>query len=198
MKTNLKHKLLEMHKLDEKIRADLVQKGVLFDGYHPEMEEVHNRNADLLMDIIKNHGWPTKELVGDEAACAAWIVVQHAISKPDFQKFCLEILKNELEKNSIEPNWVAHLQDRINVFSGIPQIYGTQFDWDSAGELSPNPIQNPEDVDTLRSSVGLPPLHEAIDKIRLSASAEGNKKPYDMKEREEKFLAWAKRVGWRK
>lgn len=191
-------KLLEMARLDERVRSDLARRGVLFDGYHAEMEQVHNANADCLAGMIDEHGWPSKSLVGDEAAAAAWLIVQHAISKPGFQRSCLELLKDEAEKGLVEPRLIALLQDRIHVFEGKLQIYGTQFDWDDHGELSPKPIRDPENVNALRRAVGLPPLEEVVDQMRRRAAQEGDKAPVDIREREAKFLQWAKKVGWRK
>lgn len=92
---------------------------------------------------------------------------------------------------------VATLEDRIAVFEGKPQRYGTQFDWDHDGNLTPNPILNPSEVDSLRATVGLPPLSETIEQIRKRAAAEGHQPPKDLKKRSAEFLAWAVRAGWR-
>lgn len=186
-----------MAKLDNNVRSDLVRRGVLYNGYHPEMEHVHNSNADLLLEIIKEHGWPSKDLVGEEAVAAAWLVAQHAISKPDFQRNCLTILKKELSKGNIEAKRVAQLEDRILVFEGKPQVYGTQFDWDDQGMMSPNPIQDPENVDTLRKNIGLPPIKESTEQIRSSVARE-TQSPADLKKHKDMFLVWARKVGWRK
>lgn len=186
-----------MAKRDEQVRSDLLRRGVLFDGYHSDMESVHNENAECLLSILNEHGWPSKDLVGEEASHAAWLIVQHAIGKPAFQRQCLRYLQAEVTKGSIEPYMAAYLQDRINVFEGKPQVYGTQFDWDASGKLSPKPIQDHENVDALRRSVGLPTLQEAIEKIRSQADQEKDQAPSNFQEREEKFLQWAQRVGWR-
>lgn len=194
---SLKSELVELARLDFQVRADLVQRGLLFEGYHPEMEEVHNANADRLAAIIAEHGWPSKSLVGSEAAEAAWLIVQHAIGRPLFQRSCLAILKIEAAEGRIEMKQVAHLEDRILVFEGKPQIYGTQFDWDSSGKLSPRLIEDETNVDRLRQAVGLPSLQTSIDLIRSNALKEGNHAPSDAKSRNEKFLVWARKVGWR-
>lgn len=194
MNQELRLKLLEMKKTDEQVRSDLVQRGVLFEGYHPEMEDIHNKNADALALIIDEYGWPTKSLVDSDGTQAAWLILQHAIGKPDFQRKCLEILGH----SDVDPSSLACLEDRINVFEGKKQIYGTQFDWDQSGKLCPSPIDDPDHVDELRKNVGLPPLQDAIDQIRLRAEGENDNGPRDFAERQERFHIWAKRVGWRK
>ncbi len=194
----LKKTLLDMLELDQKVREDLVAQGVLNDGYHPEMEEVHNQNAAKLLEIINQSGWPNKDQVGQSASDAAWIIAQHAISKPDFQRKCLEILKVQASKGLIELSKIAKLQDRICFFEGKPQIYGTQFDWDENKQLSPLPIQDIKNVDSLRETMGLPSLDETILEIRLHANNNNERPPIDLQEKKRKFQLWLKKVGWRK
>lgn len=195
MNTEIKHKILEMRALDDRVRARLVQEGTLYDGYHPEMEAVHNQNAEGLEKIIDQIGWPTAELVGAEASNAAWIIAQHAISKPEFQRRCLALLKENAHQ--IPPAQVAALEDRILVFEGKPQIYGTNFDWDQNGEMNPSPIQNPQHVEELRKKMGLGTLAEATARIRKTIADENAKPPADLAKRSQEFLVWARRVGWR-
>jgi hypothetical protein len=74
----LRSRLLEMKALDERTRARLAETGELLAGYAPAMEEIHCRNADALMQIVAEHGWPGTRLVGEEGCEAAWLVAQHA------------------------------------------------------------------------------------------------------------------------
>lgn len=198
MNESLSQKLLELVRRDERVRADLVRRGELFDGYHPEMEAVHNENADFLSAIIEESGWPNEKEIGEAVSRAAWLIVQHAIGKPAFQKRCLALLRTEVEQGRFDPAKVALLEDRIAVFEGRPQIYGTQFDWDTNGTLSPNLIENPDHVDQLRAAVGLPTLAETTRLVRQRATEEGNRAPNNLTKRNEVFLAWLHRTGWRR
>lgn len=45
------------------------------------MEQLHNRNAKILNDIIEAIGYPTIDKVGKEASEAAWLVIQHSIGQ---------------------------------------------------------------------------------------------------------------------
>jgi hypothetical protein len=91
----------------------------------------------------------------------------------------------------------AYLADRVAVFEGREQTFGTQFDWDADGLLSPAPMRDPETLDERRESVGLPPIAEIIAHMRAGAAAEGQKPPADIMQRRADFEAWARRVGWR-
>ena len=68
---------------DLRVREELARDGGLFDGYHPRMQEIHERNAKRLLAILNLHGWPGRDLVGESAAEAAWLVVQHAIGRSE-------------------------------------------------------------------------------------------------------------------
>ncbi len=162
--------LLELARRDLATRERLASDGSLFNGYHPEMQQVHEENAAVLDTIISEHGWPTTAAVGREAAEAAWLIAQHAIGLPAFQRRCLSLL--QAAATGDVPAWhPAMLLDRICVFEGRPQVFGTSFDWDEAGEMSPLPIDNAAEVDARRASVGLPPLASAIERHRRRSRA---------------------------
>lgn len=193
----LKSRLMAMAGHDLRVRAELVASGELFGGYNERMAAVHRKNAASLERIIDECGWPGESLVGNDGAEAAWLVLQHAIGSPGFQRKCLPILKKAVENGEAPAVQVACLEDRISVLEGRPQRYGTQFDWDGTGMLGPYPIKDPERVDEHRASVGLGPLSEKTEEIRQHAAAEGHKQPEDFDEYLKEREAWAHSVGWR-
>jgi hypothetical protein len=91
----------------------------------------------------------------------------------------------------------AYLADRIAVLEGRPQRFGSQFDWDEDGALSPAPILEPDTVDVRRAQLGLPPLAQTIAAMRAQADAEGQRPPADLPARKAAYAAFLKRVGWR-
>jgi hypothetical protein len=182
---------------DGQTRARLARTGALFDGYHPEMEAVHLENAALLDRAIDAIGWPGRAKVGDDAAAAAFLILQHAISRPVLQRRGLELILEAIPQGQANALDAAYLADRIAVFEGREQTFGTQFDWDADGLLSPAPIRDPAGADERRASVGLPPMAETIAHMRAGAAAEGDTAPADLQQRRADFEAWARRVGWR-
>jgi hypothetical protein len=195
--TGLRDELLAMAEEDRRVRARLAADGSLFDGYHPAMQAVHDRNAARLTEIIEQHGWPGRGLVGDDAARAAWLVLQHAIAHPDLLRRGLVLLRDAAARGEVPPVEVAMLHDRICYFEGRPQKYGTQYDWDEAGELAPWPIEDEAAVDDRRGAVGLPPLAENSRRLREAAAREGEGPPRNREERHRQFVTWARSVGWR-
>lgn len=189
--------LIAAARRDAETRTRLARTGALFQGYHPEMEAVHLENAALLERAIEVIGWPGHGSVGDEAASAAFMILQHAISRPELQRRGLELILEAIPKGQANALDAAYLSDRIATFEGREQVFGTQFDWDAEGLLSPAPIREPEHVDERRASVGLPPMAETIAHMRAGAAAEAERAPADLQQRRTEFEAWARRVGWR-
>jgi hypothetical protein len=191
--------LLAAVRRDRETRARLAASGALFDGYHPEMEAVHLENARTLEDVIAQIGWPGRAKVGDGGAAAAFLILQHAISRPDLQRRGLDLILDAIPEGQANPLDAAYLADRIAMYEGAPQTFGTQFDYDDNGLLSPAPVRDLEMLDDRRASVGLPPMAETIAATRAQAAADNEPKPSaaDLAARRENFEAWARRAGWR-
>lgn len=178
-------------------RTRLAASGELFNGYHPEMEAVHDENAALLTRVFDDIGWPGRREYGDDGAGAAFLILQHAIGHPDLQRRGLTLLLDAIPEGQANPLDAAYLSDRISIFEGGAQTFGTQFDWDANGQLSPATVRDPETLDERRASVGLPPMAETIAHMRADAAAEGDTAPADLAERRAAYDAWARKVGWR-
>jgi len=169
-------RIIELKEKDLELRDRLIQNGQLNDGYHAEMAKLHTKNAGLLNEIIDSIGYPTIDKVGKEASEAAWLVIQHSIGQPQFMKKCAKLLEKTIHKNKANPKNLAYLSDRIAVFEGKPQRYGTQFDWDENGEMSPQHFDDLTKVNQRRKSIGLNSLEEQTEIIRIQIKSE-NLKP---------------------
>lgn len=137
--------LIERQQYDVDVRQRLNSEGKLSGGYNPEMELVHLDNARRLQEIIDQIGWPTQEQVGKEASQAAWLIVQHAISLPSLMKSALALMQTPDKARTIDPVSLAFLSDRIAMYEGRPQTYGTQFVSDDQGLLAPYLLDGPID-----------------------------------------------------
>ncbi|WP_373492674.1 DUF6624 domain-containing protein [Aquiflexum sp.] len=191
-------RIIDLKNADLALRDKLVQNGQLSKGYNEEMKELHNRNAKTLNEIIDTIGYPTLDKVGKEASEATWLIIQHSIGQPEFIKKCAELLEIAVREKKADPINLAYLTDRIAVFEGKPQLYGTQFDWDEIGELSPNPIDNLNKVNKRRKSIRLNSLEEQTEIIRRQAQAENQTPPTDFEKKKKEMKEWKKKVGWTK
>ncbi len=106
------------------------------------------------------------------------------------------LLEVAVIENEADPKSLAYLTDRVAVFEGNPQLYGTQFDWDENGELSPNFFDDLIKVNQRRKSIGLNALEEQTEIVRIQANYENQSTPADFEERKQEFVKWKKTVGW--
>ncbi|WPO82257.1 DUF6624 domain-containing protein [Chryseobacterium sp. JJR-5R] len=193
---SIAEKIIYLKNADLELRDRLIKTGMLGAGYNEEMKKRHTKNAEILDKIIDHIGYPTAEKVGNKASEAAWLVIQHSISMPDFMRKCLKLLENSIPKTNAEKISMAYLADRIAVFEGRPQLYGTQFDWDENGQLSPNPYDDIHKVNERRTDLGLNLLEDQTIIIRNHAQKENRHPPADLEERNKEMEAWKKSAGW--
>jgi hypothetical protein len=193
MNSQLRQQLLDMAAEQRRVHTELSQTGEIYQGrpLAPRLAEVCLRHASALEAIIAEHGWPGKSLVGEDGSHAAWFVMQHAIMRPDLQRRGLPLLRAAVACGEAAPAQAAYLEDKICFFERRPQRYGTQFDWDAEGRMSPWLLEDPERVDEYRAAVGLGPLQEKIEQF-----GKDDHRPADYERYQQEMIAWAKSVGW--
>jgi uncharacterized protein DUF6624 len=188
----LRQELVAMKEEDLRVRKELADAGELGGPYVPRMEAVHVRNAARLRELIAEHGWPTEEIAGKDGAEAAWFITQHAIGEPDFQRSVLKLLQAAAGK---VPAWhAAYLEDRIAMQEGRPQRFASQWmDDPRDGLIRPWKLAEPENVNSLRASVGLDPLRP-IPEPGPELSDEEQRR---VKENQRWWEEWLSSKGWR-
>jgi hypothetical protein len=140
-------RLIIMREMDQEMREKAASDSSSWD---PALDKKHTAQ---LKRIIAKYGWPTKTLVGREAAQSAWLIAQHADQDVDFQKSCLTMMK-ALPSNEVPLQDIAYLEDRVLVAEHKPQLYGTQFQG-SGKDMRPQPTKDRENIDKRRAKMGL-------------------------------------------
>lgn len=126
-------------------------------GWWAQQEALDKENIARLETLLEVHEWPRISEVGEDAAIAAFLVVQHAAVA--YQEKYLPTVRERYEQGEAKGGWVALLTDRIRVRHGEPQLYGTQSRFDEeTGEFGLYPIEDPEQVDARRAAFGMTPL----------------------------------------
>src|SRR5213076_544123 len=145
--------LLVMRAEDQRVRQELLDANELGGHYVPRMEAVHVKNAARLRELIAQHGWPAEDIVGKDGSEAAWLIAQHAIGEPEFQRMALSLLQAAAANRTI-PAWhAAYLEDRVAMQEGRPQRFGTQWmDDPRDGLIRPWSLAEPENANALRAS----------------------------------------------
>jgi hypothetical protein len=131
-----------------------------------EQNAIDTKLMQQLETIIARHGWPTISLVGKKANLNAFLILQHA--DLSYQKKYFPLLKEAAARNEARKSDVAMLEDRVLMREGKKQIYGSQLRMnEQTRKLELYPIEDEENVDIRRASVGLPPLKEYLKHFKL-------------------------------
>ncbi len=108
--------------------------------------------------IIQQFGYPGKTMVGADRQDVIWLVIQHAPLAKQEQYFPL--LDEAAQKGELSKSAWALLVDRIRMYKGQPQIYGSQVVSDENGKSKFYEIEDEANVNKRRAEVGLGPLEE--------------------------------------
>ncbi len=192
MDESLEKALLDMEARDQALRAELTVSGELDEKYHPRLEELHRAHASRLRQMIAVFGWPGVSLVGDKGAQAAWRIALHSIAEPGFMRQCRDLL-DAASQNGDVPRWqFAIIDDRIRVYEGRPQRYGTQLRNGPNG-LEPHPLEDGSRVNSMRMQAGLPPLAQTLAKAR---AAQPQLPPEEQERCDSAELQFRRSAGW--
>ena len=191
MDESLEKGLLDMEARGRALRAQLAAAGEANERHHQRLEELNRANASRLRQIIAVLGWPGVTLVGEKGAQAAWRIAMHAVAEPDFMRHCRNLIEAASERQEV-PRWqFAILDDRIRVYEGRPQRFGTQLRHGPQG-LEPHPIENEARVNGMRMQAGLPPLAPTLAKAR----AQPQPPDAEIVRREAAEREFRRSVGW--
>lgn len=158
----IKSELKEILRLDQEPRERIVEAWRIF----PQDTALHvNIAAEILRNDSINLAWvchilDNYPLVFGEENEVLWVVIQH--SSLELQERYLPMFIDAAHKGLLRGELVAVMQDRIACWSGKPQIYGSQGTIDENGIFVPSEIDDIENVDARRSSMGMVSLEEYI------------------------------------
>jgi len=138
-----------------------------------ELRAIDSSNALWLREAVARHGWPDRDVVGEDGARAAFLLVQHADHDTAFQAAMLPELDAAFRRGQATGQSVALLTDRLAVARHQPQVFGSQTTM-TDGQITFAPITDSAGVDARRARMGLPPLNEYR---RVLDSVYGPKRP---------------------
>ncbi|AKJ06757.1 hypothetical protein ATI61_105271 [Archangium gephyra] len=165
----LRDELLRMMEEDQAARRAAGAARFKDTAANERMKAIDLENTARMKEIVAQVGWPTKTLVSERGARAAWLLVQHADQDVAFQRQCLPLLEKSVAAGEGSPMELAYLTDRVLVAEGKPQRYGTQFH-QVEGKHVPRPIEDEANVDARRAAVGLGTMAEYTEQMRRMTS----------------------------
>ncbi len=150
---SLRQVLEEIFDTDQGIRSKLgAAKGDELNKLVGQMLQIDSVNQIQIKAILQQHGWLSRSKVGEKAADAIFFVVQH--SNIPLMKQYLPSLQKLARQKEASPIHAAMMEDRLLMWEGKKQIYGTQGYSTTTRKPFIWPIQNPAKVNELRKKVG--------------------------------------------
>ena len=92
------------------------------------MKQKYSENLEIVKEILDQHGWLGKDIVGHYGNRALFLSIQH--SDLETQITYLPMMREAVKNGNAEPANLALLEDRVAVRQGRKQIYGTQLEYD--------------------------------------------------------------------
>lgn len=159
--------LIAMRDLDQQLVRETTGGKPLTTRENERIRAIDRAHAARLTQIVDAIGWPTRDLVGVEAAQGAFVVVQHAGHDHELQNRCLALMVDQVEQGRLPAPYVALLTDRIRLFAQQPQVFGTQMTFKAGDDgiarcVPAVAIEDPANLDARRDLMGLPPHAQFI------------------------------------
>lgn len=152
---------------DDQRYRDRANDGGAQQGRWHKQAALDAKNLARLDDIVAASGWPGISRVGETAALAAFLIIQHA--EYEVQKRYQPILEQARDGGELPVRDFALFEDRVLMREGKKQLYGTQIVWSTdAGQHVVHPIGDEANVDERRAAVGLGPLAEYLARFGIS------------------------------
>ncbi len=156
---NLRDKLLKLKERDQKQFQDSVGDGKR-EAMLERMKATREQNTAQLCPILKEFGWPTADVVGNEGVAAAFLLLKNS-SSFQLQIDLLPVIVAAAKKREILRSDFAGYFDRLRLNSGQKQLFGTQATIMN-GFLVLYPIEGEAHVDARRKQYDLEPLSDYL------------------------------------
>ena len=111
--------------------------------------------------ILDTRGWLGSDIVGRKGNSTLFLVIQHADQKT--QEQYLPMMREAVAKGNAAASSLALLEDRVALGQGKKQVYGSQIGmFQETNENYVLPLEDPDNVDKRRESVGLGKLQDYV------------------------------------
>ncbi|MCC3156210.1 hypothetical protein LJ737_03125 [Hymenobacter sp. 15J16-1T3B] len=160
----LKRQLDSIYTTDQGSRQQLGGIQQKYGANSPEMQalwkqmgETDARNLQKITALLDQRGWPSKAKVGTRGSQTVFLVIQHS-DRPTMEKY-FPLAQQAVERGDLAKADFALMQDRLLMWQGKPQRYGSQVVNDvKTGKAGFYAIEDEAHVDERRASMGLGPL----------------------------------------
>src|SRR3954467_1638900 len=117
-------------------------------------------NTNELCGILKQYGWPTRDLVGDDGERSMFFLLRNSATD-QLQRDLLPVIIAAVKKGEITKGSFATYIDRLRTNAGLKQIFGTQATIRD-GFLVLYPVTDEQHVDARRKQYDMTPLKDYL------------------------------------
>jgi hypothetical protein len=178
----LQTELLRILEDDQKGRQQIGDVEKKYGSKSPEMtalwksiQEKDSINLIQVKAILDKYGWVGSDKVGGQANQTLFLVIQH--SDLATQQKYLPMMREAVKNKKAAGSALALLEDRVALGEGRKQLYGSQINRDyDTGKSYVLPLEDPDNVDKRRASMGLGPLSDYVARWNITWDVEAYKK----------------------
>jgi hypothetical protein len=147
----------ERHKEDQAVRTNPQRAG--------DMRKVDTDNTAYLKKLVGEIGWIDVDRFGAEASNTAFLIVQHSGDLP-LMLAALPPIEKDVKAGKLDGQPYALLYDRLQLYQGKKQRFGTQIGQDKEGSPAVLPLEDRAKVEQFRKEIGLFPLTQYLATFR--------------------------------
>ncbi|MCW8132069.1 MAG: hypothetical protein KIS92_17105 [Planctomycetota bacterium] len=140
-------------KEDQAVRTDPARRG--------EMGKVDAENTAYLKKLIGEIGWIDATRFGAQASDAAFLIVQHSGDLP-LMMAAIGPIEKDVKAGRLDGQNYALLYDRLKLYMGEKQKYGSQIGQDATGAPVVLPLEDRARVEAFRREIGIFPLSQYL------------------------------------
>jgi len=178
----LQAELLQIYEEDQKYRQQI--NGIADKhGYDSKemkdlwtiINEKDSINLIKIKAVLDKSGWVGPDKIGEQANQTLFLVIQHS-DQATQQKY-LPMMREAVKNKNASGSALALLEDRVALGEGKKQTYGSQIGRDKeTGKSYVLSLDDPDNVDKRRASVGLGPLADYVKRWNIDWNVEEYKK----------------------
>jgi hypothetical protein len=139
------------------------------------INEKDSINLIKVLKILDERGWLGADVIGRQGNSTLFLVIQHSNQKT--QEKYLPMMREAVAKKKASASSLALLEDRVALGQGKKQVYGSQIGRKpNGGDYYVLPLEDPDNVDKRRDSMGLGSLESYISRWNVKWDVEAYKK----------------------
>lgn len=153
---------------DQSVRGKAATTGAHLKEYQESADEQHKQDSidqKTVFYILDKYGWLSEKEISSKASSGIFYVIQHA--GLDTQIKYQDLVIQAFRKKQIGDYEYAIFIDRIKMFEGKNQLYGTQLGMDNIGNLFLYPVEDITKLDSIRTLAGLQPFEKYADENKV-------------------------------